>query len=651
MDNKYEKALIDITIDEDFAEILGDASLPALLPALAQATGDFRLIDKALMPKTGLVGATLPPQGGMSAEAQVKARKLATEALANLRDGKTAPIDLDADDGTVITRLMEFITGKVDKDYVPLLRQELGISDESRPDWTLEASPSKPSFRVAVIGAGMSGLAAAYRLAQASVEFVVFESNDDVGGTWLNNVYPGCRLDTSNFGYSYSYAQKADWEQQFSDRDSIYQYFKDLSVNEGLEKYIRFSHTVSDMIYNDRSHHWTLTYKNANGETKTETFNAVISAVGQLNVPSIPKIAGQETFSGAAFHTAEWDPEVKLKGKRVAVIGTGASAAQVIPAIADQVSKLYVFQRTPTWFNPTPSYLDKIPEGLRWLLINVPYYDRWFRFYQFWRTVEGRRPYMQVDPDWEHPVSLSAKNEELRSALEDYLLEQFRGEPELIDKVVPKYPPGAKRMPRDDGSWASTLKKDHVELINERISRISPDGIVTESEQSYEVDVIIYGTGFKASEFLSQLNVKGLGGVDLQEYWNRDAKAYLGITIPNFPNMFCLYGPNTNLIFNGSLVIFSECGTNYTMQCIKSILDRQASSIEVKQRIYDEYNEMIDRENSRMVWGAATVNSWYKNSLGRVSQNWPLPSLEYWRMTRYMEPADYTFHTASESEQ
>jgi 4-hydroxyacetophenone monooxygenase len=620
--------------------ILAEADLPPLLAALAHATGDARLLAPELRPRIGMVGATLLPQGGMSDEAQAKARALALSALRRLAAG-TTPIDIAAPGA--LAPLMEFITGPIEADYVPLLSQELGIHDGAAPAWSARALAPGRDFKVAIVGSGMSGLIAAYRLAQAGVDFAMFDRNPDIGGTWLVNTYPGCRLDTSNFGYSYSFAQKTDWRQQFSDRAAIHAYLAGVADAAGLRRSIRFETEVEALIFDDLDAMWTVHLRNKAGETRAERFNAVISAVGQLNRPSIPAFPGRDDFAGPAFHTAEWDHGVDLKGKRVALIGTGASAIQVAPAIAEEAAALDIFQRTPTWFVPTPSYLKEIGPGMSWLLANVPYYGRWYRFYLFWRGVEGRRPYMQVDPAWTRSGSVSAENEQLRQALKLYLEEQFADRPDLLPHVVPTYPPGAKRMPRDDGTWARTLKKPNVALVTEAIAGIEAGGIRTADGALHEADVIVYGTGFRASEFLTPMKVKGRGGADLHDYWDGDARAYLGVTIPGFPNLFCLYGPNTNLVFNGSLVMFSECGAHYAVDCIRTLIETGHRAMNVTPEAYRVYNERIDAENALMSWGASDVNSWYKNARGRVTQNWPLPSLDYWRWTRRAAPFDYDF--------
>jgi len=226
--------------------------------------------------------------------------------------------------------------------------------------------------------------------------------------------------------------------------------------------------------------------------------------------------------------------------------------------------------------------------------------------------------------------------------LTGYLEAEFADRPDLVDKVVPSYPPSAKRLLRDNGVWARAIKRDNVTLVTDDIAEITPTGIVTGDGAEHEVDVIIYGTGFTASKFLTPMQVRGRDGVDLHEHWKGDARAYLGITVPGFPNLFCLYGPNTNIVINGSIIYFSECGVRYILGLIRMLLERHAAAVEVRREVHDEFNEAVDAENRRMAWGASEVSSWYKNDRGRVAQNWPFTLLEYWERTLAPDPDDYT---------
>lgn len=625
--------------DETIRRALEDAFLPALLPALAQATGDLSMLPDDLRPLGAIPGV---PQGGMTPRQQEVARALAFDALRTLRDG-AAKVDLHAgaDD---IRRITGWMTGSPASDeYIPLLLEELAPSGEDprAPAWHVDG---RIPFLVAIIGAGMSGILAGIRLKQAGVPFVIIEKNHDVGGTWLENTYPGARVDVSNAFYSYSFAQKNDWPKHFSTQEILLDYFRDCAGEYGVREHIRLSTEVLSAEFSDDRCTWTLRVRTPDGGEETIEAQAVICAVGQLNRPKLPDIAGMDTFGGASFHSARWDHSIDLTGKRVAVIGTGASAAQFIPAIANGVAELMIFQRTPPWFIPVPHYHDDVPQGLRWLFLHVPHYIHWYRFWLFWTTTDGLLPAAIVDEHWPHQGrSVSAVNDQLRALLTGYLQAEFADRPDLLEKVLPAYAPASKRMVLDNGVWAATLKRDNVRLITEPIKEITPRGVVTADGHERAVDVIIYGTGFQASRFLTPMKVAGRHGIDLAGQWDGDARAYMGITIPNFPNFFLMYGPNTNIVVNGSIIYFSECEARYVLGCLRMLIEDRHKAMDCKQEVHDAYNERIDKGNLQRVWGVATVNSWYKNEKGRVSQNWPFNLIEYWQQTREPNPADYVF--------
>ncbi|MEX2081382.1 MAG: NAD(P)/FAD-dependent oxidoreductase, partial [Dehalococcoidia bacterium] len=381
--------------------------------------------------------------------------------------------------------------------------------------------------------------------------------------------------------------------------------------------------------------------KSPAGEETIES-QALISAVGQLNRPKMPDIAGITSFEGPYFHSAQWDHSVDLTGKVVAVIGSGASASQLIPEVAIQARELKVFQRTPNYYVPVPNYHDAVPDGLQWLFRHIPGYAQWYRFWLFWTSAEGLLAMAEVAPDWQPgQPSLGPKNDELRMMLSAYLQASFADRPDLLEKVLPQYPPASKRIVLDNGIWVQALHRENVQLITELIDEVTPRGIRTSDGVEHEVDVIVYATGFQASHFLTPMKVSGRNGADLHQTWDGDARAYMGITLPQFPNFFMLYGPNTNIVVNGSIVYFSECEVQYLMACLRMLLERGATSLECKQDVHDAYNERIDAGNLRMAWGVAEVPSWYRNEKGRSAQNWPFTLLEYWKQTREANPADY----------
>ena len=603
----------DADLDDDaLARIVRRAYLPPLIAALAQATGDLSLLRDDLRPDPARARET---QGGMTAGQREAAREL---ALVTLKRMLEEPRDVAPADPDALREMMAFTIGeRVSDDYLALLLEELAPSGDDRraPEWHKDT---------------------------VDRDVVVIEKNDDVGGTWLENHYPGCRVDVPNHLYSYSFAQRDDWPQQFSPQAILLDYFRECADDLHITEHIRFGTEVVRAEFRESSGDWELSLRTRDGGLESLEANVVVSAVGQLNRPVVPDIAGRDTFAGPAFHSAQWDDTVDLRGKRVAVVGTGASAIQLVPAIADTVAELTVYQRTPNWFMPTPQYYAPMPDEMQWLLARVPFYSQWYRFWLFWRLSEGALPAARVDPDWHSDTgSVSALNDELRATLTQYIEMQFADAPEMLEQVVPTYPPLAKRILLDNGVWAATLKRDHVYLVSDGIERITPTGIVTDDGREREVDVIVYATGFAASRFLTPMQIRGRDGVDLHEQWGDDARAYLGITVPGFPNLFCLYGPNTNLVANGSIIFFSECAVSYVVGCVRLLLDRKQRALDCLPAVSDEYNARVDAGNAAMAWGASTVNSWYKNSHGRVTQNWPFSLLEFWERTRAPDPTEY----------
>jgi 4-hydroxyacetophenone monooxygenase len=623
--------------DEEIRQAVHEAEIPPLLTAIAYSTGDASILRPELQPDPMLIGM---PQGGLTEDQLRVARELAVNALIEFRDGGSQAASVPSDEE--LLRIMQHPTAGADMaEYLPLLEEELAYRGEDRraPAWRKAEVAPDTDFRVAIIGSGMSGILAAHRLQQAGVPFVVLEKNSEVGGTWFENSYPGCRVDNPNHNYSYSFAQRHDWPLYYSTQDVLLDYLRRCAEAFGIMDHIRLGAEVESVTWSDTDKTWTLRIK---GDDHPVRANAVISAVGQLNRPSFPAIDGTRSFRGPSFHSAEWDHGVDLRGKRVAVIGTGASAVQFIPEIAREVDELLVFQRTPPWFAPTEDYHDEVTAGQKWLYAHVPSYSEWHRFWIFWRMGDGVLANVRVDPAWDGGGgSVSPMNEMVRLLLDEYLKAEFSDRPDLLEKVRPKYPPGAKRMLRDNGIWARTLKRDNVALITEPIARITEEGVRTADGVDHAVDVIVYGTGFNASKFLMPMKVTGTGGVDLHEHWDGDARAYLGITVPGFPNLFCLYGPNTNIVINGSIVYFSECEVRYVLGCIKLLLANGHRALEVRKDVHDEFNERVDAENRQMAWGWSDVNSWYKNDRGRVAQNWPFTLLEYWQRTLAPDPEDY----------
>lgn len=626
-----------ITVGDDILrEHLRSAEIPALLMTVAQLTGDLSILRDDCRPS----GWFFLPQGGLSVEQQEEARELALCALRRIRCGESIP-PLCPD---VLRTITSWAMGIDTEELLPLLVQEIALTEEDpkAPGWTQDDLAPGADVRVAIIGAGMSGLLAAYRLSQAGVPFVIYEKNSEVGGTWFENIYPGCRVDVASHLYSYSFATRTDWPDHFCTQDVLLDYFRKVAKDFELLDHIRFNTEVTAMEWDESHSQWVLTVCGPDGQ-QTAKHGILISAVGQLNRPKFPDIPGRAKHTGPAFHSARWDHSVELTGRRVAVIGTGASAYQFIPEIAKDVGELLVFQRTPPWLRPTPHYHEPVSDSAMWLYEHVPYYAQWQRFWLFapglWGVLEG----WVVDPQYPPTErSVSAVNDDIRAMLTQGIEAQLTEDPELLGQVLPSYPVGAKRVLRDNGIWLETLKRDNVRLITEPIKEITSRGVVTVDDTEHDADVLIYGTGFQASRFLMSIKVTGRSGIDLHDMWDGDPRAYLGITIPGFPNLFCLYGPNTNLVGQGgSIIYFSECAVTYIVDAIRLLLETGCRAMDVRNDVHDDYNTWIDEGNANRAWGWSTVSSWYNNDKGRSPQNWPFTAQEYWQRTRRIDGSAY----------
>lgn len=626
--------------DATIKSALASANIPALMCALVHLTGDPSLLRGSIKPSAEFMG---DPQGGISEADQARMRRAALEAIIAYRDnGQALPA---APSLEVVREMIDFIAGQsLPEHYGPFLLGELGLNQEdpyAQPALLQVDEGKRSAFHVLIIGAGMSGLLAGYRLKQAGVPFTIVEKNPSVGGTWFENTYPGCRVDSPNHTYSYSFAPN-DWPQHFSAQPVLLDYFRQCAEAMGVLPNIRFNREVTEARYDAETQQWVLSVKSPEG---TESFSghALLTATGQLNRPRMPEIEGLGRFAGPSWHSARWNHEVDLTGKRVAVVGTGASAFQFVPHIAKQASSVTIFQRTPPWVSPQAHYLEPIEDGKHWLLQHVPFYAKWFRFSQFWSTSEGLLGSVRREPGYENrDDAVGEANDQLRAMLTEFIHEMLGDRPDLIETVTPHYPPAGKRMLVDNGTWYQTLKLPHIEVLTDRIARFTEGGLETESGTSHDFDVVIYATGFHASKIVWPMAIYGRTGENLQDLWNGDPRAYLGITVPDFPNFFMTYGPNTNIVVNGSIVFFSECEIRYILGCLALSME-QGQSLAVKHVVHDSFNEAVDRANEQMAWGAPQVNSWYKNAKGRVTQNWPFTLLEYWNRTQAPAAEDFEF--------
>ncbi len=529
---------------------------------------------------------------------------------------------------------------EVPSEYGPVIAAELGLSDHRLA--TRDHHRIHPDeFTVLIVGAGASGIAAAVKLDQAGIPYTIVEQHETVGGTWLENRYPGCGVDTPSALYSFSFAPRA-WTRYFALRDELHAYLEDVASEYGLKERIRFKTEVLGARYDGSTHSWTVEVRGSDGAAETLRANVVLTAVGAFRRPKMPTIPGLESFSGPCVHTARWPQGLDVRGKRVAVIGNGASGMQVVPAIADQVSALTVFQRSPQWAAPFEFFHVEIPEPLRFLSQEVPLYRTWYRLRAAWTFNDRIHPALQKDPDWPHPErSLNRINDAHRKFFTRYIQDELGDRRDLFDAVLPRYPPFGKRILLDNG-WYRTLTRENVRLVTEPIAGVRPEGIVTESGAEFDLDVVVCATGFDVVRFLAPIDVRGRGGRSLREVWDDDdARAYLGTAVPGFPNFFMVYGPNTQAGHGGSLLGFTESQLDYIIDLLQQMIARGIDAVECRQEVYEGYNDRVDRAHERMVWTHPGMETYYRNSRGRVVVNTPFRIVDFWHMTRQADLRDY----------
>ncbi len=481
--------------------------------------------------------------------------------------------------------------------------------------------PEHSSYRVVVVGAGFGGIGMALALEQAGIrDFLVVDRGDDLGGTWRDNTYPGLACDVPSHLYSYSF-RSARWSRRFPPRQEILAYLHALSEERGLGRYLRFGSGVATAEFDERRAVWNLTLEDGG----TLEASAVVSAVGQLNRPRLPGIAGRDDFAGPSWHSARWDHGVDLTGRQVAVVGTGASAIQFVPEVAKVAAHLDVYQRSAPYVLPKFDRPYTHAEQVLYEKLPVVRKADRLRIFLYGELLTSGfvlSPKFLAAPMqmWRH---------QLRSQIAD---------PQLREKCVPGYVMGCKRV-LFSNSWYSTLTRPNVELVTDPIERIAPGGLVMADGTTRPADVIIYGTGFKTLDFLAPMSVTGLGGRRLDEAWHEGAEAYLGITVSGFPNFFMLYGPNTNLGGN-SIIYMLEGQISYVLGAIRALEEEGLDWLDVRPEVQRSFNTWVDAASRTSVWESG-CHSWYTTASGRNTNNWPDHTFLYRHRVRRFDLARY----------
>ena len=520
----------------------------------------------------------------------------------------------------------------VEDEFVPMVIEQAGFERSPTRKGLAGRTPPPPGFKVLVIGAGLTGILAGIELERAGYEHVIIEKNEEVGGTWWKNRYPGVGVDTPSHFYSYSFEISPEWNHYHPHGADMREYFRAVADKYDVRRNIRFQTMVHSLVFDDEAAVWNVTIEDMKtGKREVIKANAVFNAFGTTDRWSLPDIKGIDSFKGIITHSAGYDEDIVLKGKKVAVIGTGASSAQIVSTIVKEVDELVVFMRTKHWMINNPEVTQEVPEPVKWALRYIPHYKEWFRFRVFWFAADGLYPNVVKDPSYpEDGIAVSALNEGMRQYALSHMHHKLAGRPDLIEKLTPDFPIFSKRVVMDAG-WYDALLQPHTTLETTHIAEILPNGIRTKDGTVYDLDVIICATGFNASSLVQDLEIKGRDGHDLSVDWaDEEERAYLGTTIPGYPNYFLSTGPNAGPNHAGGINIVSESQVHYVIECLDEMIARGARTVEVTQEAFLRHNKRIDDQMKHMIWSHPRSKSYYQNSKGRPVGPWPFRLVDMW---------------------
>ncbi len=483
------------------------------------------------------------------------------------------------------------------------------------------------STRVVIVGAGFGGLGAAHALREQGItDITILERADSVGGVWRDNTYPGAACDVPSPLYSWSWAVNPAWGRRYAPQPEILDYLRATAARDGLLEHVRTGVEVTRLTFDEASRTWDV----ATAGGTTYVADLVVSAVGQLSNPVVPDLPGTDTFAGPTFHSAQWRHDVDLAGRRVAVVGTGASAIQFVPNIVDDVAGMTVFQRSAPYVIPKPDQAYR-PSHHR-AFERFPGLLRAERRTWFWLT-ERFNGTLTGDSPITRPLMATIRG------LWRATLRRQVPDPELRRRLVPDYDIGCKRL-LFSNDWYPALAREHVDVVTEQVVAVEPRGVRTADGVLHEADVLIWGTGFAATSFLAPMTVTGEGGADLHELWHDGARAHLGVAVPGFPNLFCVYGPNTNL-GGSSIIAMMEAQAHYIAQVARRIADGAARSVAVRADVMDAYDREMQTRLATSAWSGC--NSWYVDG-PRITTNWPGLVGEYQQRTASVDWDELQVH-------
>lgn len=614
--------------DDKLREVLAMADPMALMGLIYHATGDEQLFKiKTITVAAGFSTANIVAD---EHDAQL-VRDLALDLLRDYRDGRRdSPGKIPPGE---LLKAMSLAAGEpVPGDELGLHSDVLALNSEPQGWGDGPQCGSLDEFNVVVIGAGLAGINAAVQLKASGIDFQLLEKNSGAGGTWYNNRYPGARVDWPSRLYSHSFGVDYPFEHTFAPRAENEAYIRWCAEQYGITPHMKFDCQVTELEWHEGTGIWHIEYRDANGAKQICMARAVISAIGLLERPNIPEFPGMTSFKGQVFHSSRFDPNADLAGKRVGIIGTGASGMQMVPDLGPLVQHVTVFQRTPGWVLPVPGYRDPLPEPMRWLNENVPYYTNWTRFVFGWLLGDHKLfKVFDVDPDWSDPHSVNPVNRDAREGALAHLRQKLASRPDLIDICTPDYPIFANRPVIDNG-WFDSLLRENTSLVTDGIRQFTELGIETNDGQDHALDIIILATGFTPNNLFADLTILGRDGVRLDQVWEDGPRAYWGVTVPYMPNFFMMYGPNANPRNLGP-VQYGEWVVGYILECFRLMIENNWHSMEITEEAYERFNRELDIELNKIV----SVNprtrrmSYYNKQQGGSAVQSPWSSKQVWQ--------------------
>jgi len=612
---------------ESLREHLRSADPAVLLAVLAQLSGSAAPLDRYADAITHVPAA--PEMAGVADPA------IAEAIVDDLISALDRPGDgVAPDDPGLFARLAPLALGlAVGDEFLPMLAEQGGFH-RSRPVIP-RTGPLPETLTLAIIGGGLAGIAAAMAATREGIDYQLFERGDQLGGTWSIQTYPGIGVDTPSSYYSLSSDLNPDWSSYYPKGGEYRDYLQELGRRHGVERRTRFGTEVTSLAWDDDTALWEIGFRDPDGIAHAARAAVVVTALGYLNRPKFPDVPGRESFAGLSVHSGEWDSAIDLAGKRVAVIGAGCTAAQLVDSLADDVAQLTQFQRQPHWVAPRKRESDDVPEFQRILCRELPYYANWLRLKAFWGSSDAAYQVVIVDREWAAShLSISPTNDILLQDCLAYIDRTFGADSELAAAVTPDFAPFGKRIIRDPGGYYPALTRDHVELIAAEPAEVVPAGIVTGDGRLVELDAIVYATGYHL-DFLSTLDIRGRDGRALNDEWAGNPRAYRGGTVPGFPNLFITSAPNANPSHGAGNNFGIEVAVHYLVECLHLMARRGARSMEPTRAAYDDYVERIDAAMEDTVWRhSPNAHTYYRNDAGRVVVACPWRLVDVWHEHR-----------------